>query len=70
VLVDAGEHERYMRELRAYFEALPVDRFPHVVAHTAALTASPDQGGDRFAFGLDVLLAGMAAVAERRRDVR
>jgi AcrR family transcriptional regulator len=58
--------ERFVLELRRYFEALPADRFPHVVAHAATLTASEDEGGDRFAFGLDVLLAGIAALAERR----
>jgi AcrR family transcriptional regulator len=52
----------YVGEMRAYFESLPVSRFPNVVAFAAALTAGA-QGDERFEFGLDVLIAGLAAMA-------
>jgi AcrR family transcriptional regulator len=64
----AGEqisHEQmleYVAEMRSYFESLPRSRFPNVVALAAALTAG-SEGDERFEFGLDVLIAGLAAMA-------
>ena len=54
---------RYFEEVDAYFAALPPDRFPHM----AALAPELAQGdaGERFEFGLDVLVAGLAAYARR-----
>ena len=52
----------YVAEMRSYFESLPTSRFPNVVAFAAALTAGA-QGDERFEFGLDVLIAGLAAMA-------
>jgi AcrR family transcriptional regulator len=52
----------YVAEMRSYFESLPPARFPNVVAFAAALTAGA-QGDERFEFGLDVLIAGLAAMA-------
>src|ERR1700727_1811843 len=49
-------------EMRAYFESLPTSRFPNVVACAAALTAGA-QGDERFEFGLEVLIGGLAAMA-------
>ena len=53
------EGARYCEEVDAYFAALPPDRFPHM----AALAPELGQGdpGERFEFGLDVLVAGLAA---------
>jgi AcrR family transcriptional regulator len=52
---------RYIADMRAYFAALPVERFPNVVALAGPLTAG--SGGDeRFEFGLDVLVNGLAAL--------
>jgi AcrR family transcriptional regulator len=53
------EGARYFEEVDAYFAALPPDRFPHM----AALAPELGQGdpGERFEFGLDVLVAGLAA---------
>lgn len=51
----------FVSALRGYFEALPVDRFPNLVALAGALT---DGGGeDRFEFGLEVLIRGLMAVS-------
>jgi AcrR family transcriptional regulator len=66
--VYAGEqisHEQmleYVGQMRSYFESLPQSRFPNVVAFAAALTAGSDDD-ERFEFGLDVLIAGLAAMA-------
>ena len=43
----------------------PPERFPNVVALAAALTAGT--GDERFEFGLEVLVRGLAAMASRRR---
>jgi hypothetical protein len=62
--VAAGPQDvaRYVGELRAYFQALPVDRFPSIVALAEALTSGTD-GDERFEFGLDVLVRGLASFA-------
>jgi TetR/AcrR family tetracycline transcriptional repressor len=51
---------RYQEEVAAYLAALPADRFPHLVA------LAPAHGeGEGFEFGLDVLVAGLAAYGRR-----
>lgn len=57
------EGARYLEEVDAYLAALPADRFPHL----AALAPQLNQGdaGERFEFGLDVLVAGLAAYGRR-----
>jgi hypothetical protein len=52
----------YVAEMRSYFESLPASRFPNVVAFAAALTAG-SPGDERFEFGLEVLVGGLAAMA-------
>jgi AcrR family transcriptional regulator len=52
----------YVAQMRSYFESLPADRFPNVVAFAAALTAGSG-GEERFEFGLEVLIGGLAAMA-------
>ena len=60
----APEHaEAYVAELQAYFTSLPAERYPHLVALVGPLMAN--EGDDRFEFGLDVLVAGLAAQAAR-----
>jgi AcrR family transcriptional regulator len=51
----------YVGRMRGYFETLPSDRFPGVVA-LAELLTSGDQSS-RFEFGLEVLLRGLVAVS-------
>lgn len=51
--------ERFVGQLRSYFEGLPQDRFPHIVALAGPLTSS----ADRFEFGLDVIVRGLASRA-------
>ena len=54
---------RYHAEVGAYLAALPPERFPHLAA------LAPERGrtdaGERFEFGLDVLVAGLAAYGRR-----
>ncbi len=51
----------FIGELRAYFASLPADRFPNITELAGELTSG---GSDvRFEFGLDILVAGLAAHA-------
>ncbi|HEY3961835.1 MAG TPA: TetR/AcrR family transcriptional regulator [Gaiellaceae bacterium] len=51
--------QRFVGEMRAYFERLPRDRFPNLVAMAVPLTSD----ADRFEFGLDVLVRGLVSRA-------
>jgi AcrR family transcriptional regulator len=55
--------ERYLEEVEAYYAALPPDRFPHLAALARGLGRG--DAGERFEFGLDVLVAGLAAYGRR-----
>jgi AcrR family transcriptional regulator len=51
--------EEIVAMIGGYFASLPPDRFPNIAAVGAELTSGgPD---DRFAFGMDVLIEGLAA---------
>jgi AcrR family transcriptional regulator len=52
--------DKFISDLREYFLALPADRFPGIVSMAALLTSGGEN--DRFEFGLDVLLRGLAAM--------
>jgi hypothetical protein len=54
---------RYLEEVDAYLAALPPDRFPHLAALAPDLAKG--DAGERFEFGLDVLVAGLAAYGHR-----
>ncbi|MFI5692951.1 TetR/AcrR family transcriptional regulator [Kribbella sp. NPDC051586] len=56
--------ERFIRELREYFESLPPDRYPLTVALSSSLTAGAT-GDERFEFGIAVITAGLASLAEK-----
>ncbi|MGA4540005.1 TetR/AcrR family transcriptional regulator [Uniformispora flossi] len=60
-----GWTERYYGQIGAFFAALPKERFPVSVSMLDALTQGDDN--DRFDFGLDVIMLGMQAYAERMR---
>jgi AcrR family transcriptional regulator len=57
------EGARYLEEVDAYLAALPADRFPHLAAFAPELAQG--DAGERFEFGLDVLVAGLAAYGRR-----
>lgn len=50
----------------AYFASLPPEHFPNLVAHVKELTAG--DGIERFLFGLDLMLDGLAARAAAPKD--
>jgi AcrR family transcriptional regulator len=55
------EVAEFISQLRAYYENLPTDRFPNLVALAGELTAG--DGDARFEFGLEVLVRGLEAVS-------
>jgi AcrR family transcriptional regulator len=56
----AGER---LAQMRGYLESLPVDRFPNLVSMVGPLLSA--DGSERFEFGLDTLIQGLAAAATR-----
>jgi AcrR family transcriptional regulator len=61
------EVAKYVAKMREYFASLPRDRFPNMVSLAGPLTSGA--GDERFEFGLDVLVRGLAAMgfSEGRR---
>jgi AcrR family transcriptional regulator len=60
--MSAEEGERYLQQIGEYFAALPADRFPNVAALSQELMAG-GEGDERFEFGLEMLVAGIASQA-------
>jgi AcrR family transcriptional regulator len=58
--VTPEEMETFVSEMRSYFASLPVERFPNLVALAGPLTEGA--GDERFEFGLEVLVRGLAAM--------
>jgi TetR/AcrR family tetracycline transcriptional repressor len=55
----AGREQDFLGQFTAWLRSLPADRFPNTLALSGELTAgSPD---DRFEWGLDVLVRGLAS---------
>ena len=54
---------RYLEEVDEYFASLPPDRFPQMTSLAKELAVGTE--GERFEFGLDVLVAGLAAYGRR-----
>lgn len=61
-LADRPDIQRRARELNAYLAALPRDTYPHMVAVNELFNEGTAR--ERFEFGLDILLDGLAARAE------
>lgn len=53
---------RYLEDLGRYFASVPADRFPNVVALAGLLAAGDPE--ERFEFGLEVLVRGLAAMGD------
>jgi AcrR family transcriptional regulator len=53
--------ETFVTGMRNYFQNLPADRYPITVALAGPLTAGAS-GDERFEFGLQVLISGLAAM--------
>jgi TetR/AcrR family tetracycline transcriptional repressor len=62
-----AEAEAYVESVRQYLVALPVDRFPTLVAMADHLTAFDEDEDDRFEFALDMQIRGIAALAAEQR---
>jgi hypothetical protein len=60
--MSAEDGERYLQQIGEYFAALPADRFPNVAALSEELMAG-GEGDERFEFGLEMLVAGIASQA-------
>ncbi len=65
-----GEQEKqaFHEELRQFFAALPADRFPHLVGMAGPLTSG--DGDERFEFGLDLLVRGIASTVKAAKKSR
>jgi hypothetical protein len=59
------EIQRYFAEVHAFYERLPVERFP-VLASIAPDMTSAD-GDERFQFGLHAMIAGLEALTAAER---
>ena len=55
----------HLGELRDYLAALPVERFPNMVALSAQLLSGESEGTSRFELGLEVLVRGLASFLDR-----
>jgi len=54
--------DEYIGQIRKYFSSLPIERFPNIVGMVDHLTS--DGGDERFEFGLDIIVRGIASFAE------
>lgn len=60
---DPAEMEAMVQRVHDYFATLPSDRFPILKASAGVMTSGT--GDERFEFGLDLMLSGLAAMAAR-----
>jgi AcrR family transcriptional regulator len=60
-----AEIAEFIEGMRHYFSSLPADSFPNLVSLAGPLTAGA--GDERFEFGLEVLVRGLAAVGDQGR---
>jgi AcrR family transcriptional regulator len=58
---DAAELERYFIEVHSFYAALPPDRFPILTALAPIMFDNGEE--ERFDFGIDILVSGMAAAS-------
>jgi TetR/AcrR family transcriptional regulator, tetracycline repressor protein len=63
---ESGEMIDARRRARLFLESLPPERYPHLVESAGPLSEGVDPD-IYFAFGLDLLLAGIEAMAVRKR---
>lgn len=63
---ESGEMIEARRRARLFLESLPPERYPHLVESAGPLSEGVDPD-IYFAFGLDLLLAGIEAMAVRKR---
>jgi AcrR family transcriptional regulator len=56
-----GVEESHYREIEQYFRSLPPERFPNITSMLDELFTG--DGEERFAFGLDMMIAGLGAMS-------
>ncbi|MFB6892577.1 TetR/AcrR family transcriptional regulator [Kitasatospora sp. NPDC056327] len=56
-----ADTQEFTDRIRAYFATVPADRYPMITSTAVALTRNV--GDERFEFGLDILVAGLARQA-------
>jgi AcrR family transcriptional regulator len=62
--VDPYEHMgEHLQQIKAYFQQLPPDRFPHTRGMVEELMGG--DGDERFEFGLDLIVRGLEAYVEK-----
>lgn len=59
------DQAEYLAQVHDHLTALPADRYPTMVSLVPLLMSG--DGDERFAFGLDLLIQGLAAQADRER---
>jgi AcrR family transcriptional regulator len=64
---ESGEMIDVRRHARLYLESLPPERYPRLIEAAVPLSEGVDPDA-YFAFGLDLLLAGIEAMAARKRQ--
>jgi AcrR family transcriptional regulator len=60
---EGWDMETYFGQIRAYFAGLPPERFPNIVSMVDTLMAGGDD--ERFEFGLDLIVRGLASYVEQ-----
>jgi AcrR family transcriptional regulator len=67
LIPSAEDAEAYVAQVRAYFQALPPDRFPTLIAMADTLTSFDGDEDAAFEFALDVHIRGLTALAAEAR---
>lgn len=62
----AADYAEAGEQLAAFFSSLPADRFPNILSLAGPMTA--DDREERFEFGLDILVGGLAAYGRTGPD--
>jgi AcrR family transcriptional regulator len=62
---EPGSQEAYFTQIGEFFRSLPPERFPAVTSLLDALMTGDND--ERFDFGLEIIMLGMSAYAERMR---
>ncbi|HTS98205.1 MAG TPA: TetR/AcrR family transcriptional regulator [Streptosporangiaceae bacterium] len=68
VAPQTGQDEDFLVQFTAWMKSLPADRFPHTLAMAETLTAGT--AADRFEWGLDVIVRGLATYLKEPPDPR
>lgn len=63
---DPGSTQRYFEQVGAFFASLPPERFPTLSSLLPAMMQGDDN--ERYTFGVEVILLGIQAYAERMRE--